>query len=101
VTGGFSKVATITQADFVAKWNGSTWSAFGSTGSGSGALANWVRALAVSGTDVYVGGQFGVAGNHEANSIAAWNGSAWFALGSTGSGLGPITSGSGVLVLAA
>ena len=39
-------------------------------------------ALAVSGTDLYAGGQFTTAGGVPANYIAKWDGSAWSALGS-------------------
>ena len=41
-----------------------------------------VRALAVSGSDLYVGGGFHLAGGSGASQIAKWNGSAWSALGS-------------------
>ena len=41
-----------------------------------------VSALAVSGTDLYAGGDFTTAGGVPANCIAKWNGSAWSALGS-------------------
>lgn len=53
-----------------------TWSALGS------GLNNNVAAIAVSGNDVYVGGQFTTAGGISANRIARWNGSNWSALGS-------------------
>ena len=39
-------------------------------------------ALAVSGTNLYAGGDFTTAGGVPANHIAKWNGSAWSALGS-------------------
>jgi hypothetical protein len=74
--GGLFKVVGTTAANYVAKWNGSTWSALG-TG-----LGGTVRALAVSGTDVYAGGEFTTAGGAPANRIARWNGSAWSTLGS-------------------
>ena len=38
--------------------------------------------LAVSGTNVYAGGDFTTAGGNAANYIAKWNGSAWSTLGS-------------------
>ena len=38
-------------------------------------MNNTVLAIAVSGTDVYAGGNFTVAGGLEANFIAKWNGS--------------------------
>ena len=70
----------------VAKWNGSSWSALGS-GIGGGAFGGpSVAALAVSGSDLYVGGAFTTAGGSAANSIAKWDGSSWSALGSGLSG---------------
>jgi hypothetical protein len=41
-----------------------------------------VEALAVSGNDLYAGGDFVTAGGVSANCIAKWDGSAWSALGS-------------------
>lgn len=54
--GGFFTTADGSPANYIAKWNGSTWSALG-TG-----MDNWVIAIAVSGTDVYAGGYFTTAG---------------------------------------
>ncbi|MFA6232965.1 MAG: hypothetical protein WC824_02085 [Bacteroidota bacterium] len=51
------------------------WSALG-TG-----LDGFVFAIAVSGSDVYVGGMFSTAGGSSANRIAKWNGGSWSALG--------------------
>ena len=45
-------------------------------------MNNDVNALAISGTDLYVGGVFTTAGGAAASRIAKWNGSAWSALGS-------------------
>src|SRR5258705_9779581 len=45
-------------------------------------MDEWVNALAVSGSDVYVGGAFTNAGGAAANYIAKWDGSSWSALGS-------------------
>ena len=58
VGGGFTNAAGIPTADFIARWNGSTWSALGSNGAGNGALNGLVQALVVSGNDLYVGGNF-------------------------------------------
>jgi hypothetical protein len=41
-----------------------------------------VYAIAVSGSNVYVGGSFQTAGGKSANNIAKWDGSTWSALGS-------------------
>src|SRR6202040_3847677 len=62
----------------VAEWDGSAWSALGSGLNPGGS----VEALAVSGSDLYVGGGFGTAGGLSAKSIAKWDGSAWSGLGS-------------------
>jgi hypothetical protein len=69
------------KANYVAKWNGSAWSALGSGMSGT------VSALGLSGTDLYAGGYFTTAGGVTVNRVAKWNGSAWSALGSGVGGL--------------
>ncbi|MCS6883627.1 MAG: hypothetical protein RMK84_20105 [Oscillochloridaceae bacterium] len=90
VGGDFTNAAGLPAADYVARWNGSAWSALGSFG-GDGALSNIVNALAVNGNDVYVGGSFtDAAGLAAADYVARWNGSAWSALGSVGVLNGPV-----------
>lgn len=111
VGGNFSRIGGI-QVSQIAKWNGSQWSALGTgvtgvvqaiavsgnnvyfgTGSqlyvwnghtvevlGGGVVG--INAIAVSGSDVYVGGSFTDAGGVSATRIAKWNGSTWSALGS-------------------
>jgi hypothetical protein len=49
--GDFTVIGTVT-ANRIAKWNGSVWSALGGGAQGT------VNALAVSGTNLYVGGDF-------------------------------------------
>ena len=73
--------STAVRANYIAKWDGTQWSALGS------GLNNTVRALAVSGTNLYAGGGFTYATNGtstavSANHIAKWNGTEWSALGS-------------------
>lgn len=78
-------------AQSIARWNGSSWSALGSgvrleyetliPFPDSVSTAGTVYTMAVSGTDVYVGGLFTLAGGLPASSIAKWNGNAWSALG--------------------
>jgi hypothetical protein len=70
--------------NYIAKWDGSAWSALGS-GLGS-AWNNFGWALAVSGNNLYVGGPFATWNGAPANGIAKWDGSAWSALGSGVSG---------------
>jgi hypothetical protein len=83
--GGFTN-AGASAVNYIAKWDGSTWSSLGSgvgdTVSNYGYVQRSVFSLAVSGSNLYVGGSFTTAGGSPANSIAQWDGTAWSALGS-------------------
>src|SRR3989442_15431897 len=61
-------------------------------GSGMGGPSPSVYALAVSGSDLYVGSGFKTAGGIAATNIAKWNGSSWTNLGSGTNGFenGPV-----------
>ncbi len=103
VGGTFRDAANISEADFVAKWDGTSWSALGANGYNDGALGGDVMALTVDGTDLYAAGWFtGVLNNGtligEADYVAKWDGSDWSAVGNNGSGNGSLNS--GVLALA-
>ncbi|MCC7163013.1 MAG: hypothetical protein IT331_11005, partial [Anaerolineae bacterium] len=79
----------LTAADYVAKWDGTNWSALGNDGSSGGSLNNWVNALAVSGNNLYVGGEFTDVNNGgslftAADYVAKWDGTNWSALGNDG-----------------
>ena len=77
IGGRFTSVGG-TPAVGIAKWDGTTWSALGT---GVGAFGE-VKAIAVSGSDVYIGGAFFfAASNGNAKNVAKWNGSSWSALG--------------------
>src|SRR5207249_9669097 len=81
--GGYFIVVGDVIANYIAKWNGSSWSALGSgMGGGVSPFVPCVFALAVSGSDLYAGGRFTTAGGTPANYIAKWNGSSWSAVGS-------------------
>jgi hypothetical protein len=84
--GGKFTMAGGTEANHVAKWNGRSWSALGLGMGGRFSSEVQVNALAVSGTDLYAGGNFETAGGTAAKSIAKWNGTAWSVLGSGISG---------------
>jgi hypothetical protein len=86
--GGFAN------ADHVAKWNGSAWSALGSnTAGGNGwfTTTTSINALDAAGTELVAAGQFQDAnGDPLADHVAAFDGSAWHPVGSDGAGNGPI-----------
>jgi hypothetical protein len=63
------------EANGIALWNGKFWSALGRGVSGR------VYAIALKGSDVYVGGYFSSAGGTAAKNIAHWDGTKWWPLG--------------------
>jgi hypothetical protein len=75
--GGYFTIAGGNPANYIAKWDGGSWSALGAGMSNSQPLA-----LVASGSDLYAGGYFNGAGGNPANYIAKWNGTSWTALGS-------------------
>jgi hypothetical protein len=78
--GGFFRSAGGSTANYIARWNGSSWSALGGGMNGPvGALATYDDG---GGPALYAGGAFTRAGGVPANYIARWDGSSWSALGS-------------------
>src|SRR5207244_434205 len=69
----------VSRLERIAKWDGSGWSAL--VNSPVNGLNGPVRALAVRGSDVYVGGDFTMVDGLSANRIAMWDGHSWSALG--------------------
>lgn len=59
----------------IAKWDGTAWSTLGS--GASNGVDSFVHAIAVNGTDVYVGGRFTKAGGVDNKHVAKWNGISW------------------------
>ena len=74
VGGKFTNAGGIANADGIAKWNGSTWSALGSRRRRSNGE---VFAIAVAGGKVYAGGTFTNAGTSDADNLAVWDGTSW------------------------
>ncbi|MBM4112137.1 MAG: hypothetical protein FJ253_02005, partial [Phycisphaerae bacterium] len=78
--GQFS-VAGSTEASFLAKWDGETWTAVGDGTNG------WIYALEVfddgggGGPALFVGGNFMSAGGVDASRVARWDGTAWSSVG--------------------
>jgi hypothetical protein len=68
--------------NYITQWDGTQWHALGS----GATLNDGVRAIAISGTDVYVGGYFTEAidgtGSKAVNYITKWDGTQWHVLGS-------------------
>ena len=73
--GTFPTIGGVT-AKFIAKWNGSVWSALGA---GTATGTN-IGHMALSGTDLYVAGSFTVIGGTISTNMAKWTGSAWTAV---------------------
>ena len=97
VGGDFTDAYGIAAADYIVKWNGSAWSALGDNGAGNGSLNGGVWAIAISGSNVYVGGHFYHVNNHGsvlpgADYIAKWNGANWSSLGDNGASNGSLNS---------
>ena len=80
-------IGNVAAADHVARWNGSSWSAMGSS---YFSTLTTIYALATSGPLVFAGGNFqNASGDPMADEIAYWDGAAWHHLGSDGAGNGP------------
>lgn len=98
--GGCIRAAGVPGTEGLAKWDGTSWSAVGSGLTGVFGDPPSLGAIAISGTDVYVGGNLSAAGGVPANFIAKWDGAAWSALGegTNGTVLSFAVSGSDVYV---
>jgi hypothetical protein len=64
------------EANHIARWDGSSWSALGS------GVSHPVNVLSVYDNELIAAGDFTTAGDMEANYIARWDGSSWLPLGS-------------------
>jgi hypothetical protein len=78
--GGQFTIAGDVPANYVAKWNGTSWRALG-TGPNNGADYH-IDALTLDRSgNLYAGGWFFTARGRAANYVAKWNGSKWSSLG--------------------
>lgn len=88
VGGPFTDAGGKANADFLAQWDGTRWSAL----SGAARLNGAVDAIAYHAGHVYVGGEFtNVGGNDNIDFLAEWTGSAWKSP-CVGTGANPITA---------
>jgi hypothetical protein len=81
--GGYFQEAGGVPARCFARWNGSNWSALGAGIGVGGGDDSYVIALAASGTNVFVGGNFVKAGGLSGNGVARWEATtpSWRSLG--------------------
>jgi hypothetical protein len=89
-------IAGIKQADNIAKWDGSKWSALGSNAAGTNGIfppTSSVHAILVNGKRVYAGGTFTNAnGNPLSDNLVVFDGKSWQPVGSDGAGNGALNA---------
>lgn len=76
---GYFQQAYGAVADYLAKWDGTTWTGVG--GGLDGVSLGVAHTLLVTGSNVYVGGRFSRAGGVRADNLAKWNGTNWSSVG--------------------
>ena len=85
--GGVFSTAGSETVNNIAKWENGIWQGLTNVQTGSTGTNNEIRALAFDDqNNLYVGGNFDMAGGVAANRIAQWNGSTWQSLGTGTSG---------------
>ncbi|MCK4412166.1 MAG: hypothetical protein KAY32_01345 [Candidatus Eisenbacteria sp.] len=75
IAGGWFEQAGGVGASYVARWDGSAWSAL------AGGLNYWVHSLESHDGDLIVGGEFTSADEIESPNLARWDGGQWHAFG--------------------
>lgn len=79
--GNFLTVSGMGQiANRIARWNDTAWKAVG--GGVTGGFIPEVLCMAVYNGELFIGGDFTIAGSTNANNIARWNGVKWDSVGS-------------------
>ncbi len=82
VAGGYFTTAGSLTASNIARWDGTNWYPLGNGTSAALSYQPYVRSIAVSDTNIYIGGTFGYADGLPVDHVAKWDGSSWSALGS-------------------
>ena len=78
VGGNFVNAGGIPAADFIAKWNGTAWSALLGPGNSAPFASGWVNALLYVGDTLYAGGNFSNAGGDaQADNVAQYRQGSW------------------------
>jgi trimeric autotransporter adhesin len=93
IAGNFADIGGVTGANFIARWDGSSYSALGAPIAGNVPLIIFSAHVWDDGNGpaLYVGGRFTSIDGVPASRIAKWNGSNWSSLGAgvTGAGVAP------------
>jgi trimeric autotransporter adhesin len=79
--GGDFALAGGARVNGIARWDGQAWGALGRGVEGEYGGSGTVRALAFRGNDLYVGGDFALAGGTAIGGVARWDGQGWHPLG--------------------
>ncbi|MGZ4056362.1 MAG: T9SS type A sorting domain-containing protein [Bacteroidia bacterium] len=82
VSGTFSK-ADGNVGNYIQKWNDTVWSEVGGGVTGLWGSNGQIQDMKVYGNDLYVVGDFQIAGGISANYIAKWDGTNWCSFGSS------------------
>jgi hypothetical protein len=79
--GSFSQAGSV-QTNGISLWNGTTWQSLGSgLAGGSSTTGPMVFAIAVSNSQVFIGGDFSSVNGVNASNIAVYSGGTWHAVG--------------------
>jgi len=91
VGGEFTNANGGDHADYIVRWDGEQWLSLRAPS--VSAINGPVSALAVSGSNVYIGGNFtNVGGVDGADYLARWDGRQWHAVGAPGAINGPVNA---------
>lgn len=80
--GGSFTVINGVPANGIARWNGDIWQPL-AEGLLYGTLPAHATCMTVNGSDLYVGGNFTIAGSINSPEVAKWNGSSWSKIGAS------------------